>query len=656
MRLEFLESGTSKAAIIASRRDQTNRRGSIHNSQTNHGGSKRRPARGSIKEAFGAEEEAADPFLEEHACGASHEDGEEGGGPPMLMDCGIEPFLERGKTLGRGEVGQEKENDEAYNQQGAEGPEEEKHYVTQKSFHLSPRLAGDCYCAAHQGAGPSKAQVCGTNERLLNAPSPPQRGAAVVPQTEAPNGAGTRSYLGLPVRPGPLRLFYQIGAAQRARLKSGSHFSRDSGRDWRCEGFPLEVSIQTTSIEKTARILYDRAMFPENHKNDSGVHLDVGRSLGRSHLERNGMQRHPFGKRSGFSVPRVNIGAMRLPDDEDEAIGLIRYAIDSGMAYIDTSRGYGSSEMKVGKALKDGYREKVILSTKWSPWNLKVEETDAPTADCTRKRLEECMRRLDVDHLDYFQIWSINNRGQYDQAVAKGGMLDGIRSAMDEGLVGHTGFTTHDTPESVISYIDEVNWCEIALFTYNLLNTRYAPAIQAAHEIGIGTIVMNPMGGGRLAEPSEVLEALAGEVGCGSVPEMALRFLLTNPAIDTLIPGISNKSDVDDAVAAANAGGFTPPEMALIEAFQERVSRKTAGFCTSCEYCLPCPSGIHIPSIMTMIYEERYWGMRDTARRRYARMHGPKADACVECGSCEEKCTQNLEIIKELREAHERFI
>ena len=71
-----------------------------------------------------------------------------------------------------------------------------------------------------------------------------------------------------------------------------------------------------------------------------------------------------FGKRSGLKVHPVSIGAMRLPEDDDQAVALLRQAIDAGMIYIDTSRGYADSEIKVGEALKDGYREKVILSTK----------------------------------------------------------------------------------------------------------------------------------------------------------------------------------------------------------------------------------------------------------------------------------------------------
>ena len=104
-----------------------------------------------------------------------------------------------------------------------------------------------------------------------------------------------------------------------------------------------------------------------------------------------------FGKRSGLRCHRVSIGAMRLPKDDHEAISLMRQAINAGMVYIDTSRGYGDSEVKVGKSLKDGYREKVILSTKWSPWNQLVEESDDTSADCTYRRILESIQRLDAE-------------------------------------------------------------------------------------------------------------------------------------------------------------------------------------------------------------------------------------------------------------------
>jgi uncharacterized protein len=359
----------------------------------------------------------------------------------------------------------------------------------------------------------------------------------------------------------------------------------------------------------------------------------------------------PFGQRSGFLVPQANIGAMRLPRDTDEAVALLRHAIDLGMRYIDTSRGYGDSEIKIGKALKDGYRQKVILSTKWSPWVMQVEASDSPSADCIRKRIEESMKRLDVEYLDYYQVWNINSREHYGQAVAKGGMVDGIRKAISEKLVGHTGFTTHDEPDNIIEYVKETDWCEIILFSFNILNQKYEKAIEAAHARGIGTIIMNPHAGGTLGHDSPVLKAIAGQVGARTIPELAVRFLTSNPNVTTVLSGISKMSDVDGTIAAVERGPFSRAGLDRLHAAVAEVSDSNKAFCTACRYCMPCPSEIDIPAIMSMLSLYRFWGLKEPARARYGRLKTPKADACVRCGQCEKKCTQQLHIMDELESA-----
>ncbi|MCB2156167.1 aldo/keto reductase [bacterium] len=361
------------------------------------------------------------------------------------------------------------------------------------------------------------------------------------------------------------------------------------------------------------------------------------------------MELRKFGQRSGFEVPRGNIGAMRLPEDIDEAVALIRHAIDSGMRYIDTSRGYGDSEIKLGQALKDGYREKVILSTKWAPWIVKIEESDDASESCARKRIEESMTRLEVDYLDYYQIWNIQQRDQYEAAIAKGGMLDAIVKAKDEGLVGHIGFTSHDTPENLLSYLPEVDWCEIVLLSFNLLNTRYGDVLKAYHKAGIGTIVMNPVGGGKLKEASEVLLELGREVGACSVPDLALRYIMSHPYIDTVICGMTRPSDVDDTIASVNAGSFDKKQMKKIEKFLAKVAKQQEKYCTGCGYCLPCPQGIDIPAVMAAMFEERFWGFREAALEKYQKIESPKADECMLCGGCESNCTQSISIMEEMQ-------
>ncbi|UCG17764.1 MAG: aldo/keto reductase [Phycisphaerales bacterium] len=363
-----------------------------------------------------------------------------------------------------------------------------------------------------------------------------------------------------------------------------------------------------------------------------------------------------FGKRSGLKCHRVSIGAMRLPDDEDEAARLMRQAIDAGMIYIDTSRGYGASEIKVGKSLKEGYREKVILSTKWSPWNQKVEETDDASAACTYKRLVESMERLDVEHLDFYQVWSINSYEQYRQVIAKGGMLDGIRRAVDEGLVGHMGFTTHDTPENVSNYLDETDWCEAILFTYNILNQKYQEVIAKAHEKGIATIVMNPLGGGLLAENSPVIR---NAIGRDDVVALAHRYLAGDPNVDTILCGISKPSDITGTLENFAKPPLTAEERKTLEKLTDLLSKENMGFCTRCNYCMPCPNGLDIPGILHVVYLERLLECPKVAGDLYKWVANPdkrtRATDCTECGECEDKCTQKLSIMEEMKYAAGKF-
>jgi hypothetical protein len=364
-----------------------------------------------------------------------------------------------------------------------------------------------------------------------------------------------------------------------------------------------------------------------------------------------------FGRRSGLKVHPVGIGAMRLPEDVEKAVLLLRQAIDAGMIYIDTSRGYGDSEIKVGKALKDGYRSKVILSTKWCPWNLMVQPDDDMSADCAYKRLLESMKRLDVDYLDFYQLWSINNEEQYIQTTRKGGMLDGILRAMKEGLVRHTGFTTHDRPENISRYIDEADWCEAILFTYNMLDRTYETVLAKAHQKGIATVVMNPICGGVFAQDSEPIKnAVRAALGINDVVEAAHRWLKGNENIDAILCGIEKPYDITSTLANYEKQPLTAQQRKRLEEEFGRISQKSTGFCVNCGYCLPCPAEINIPGFMHASYFSEFLKVDKRARGIYSWQLNPSnalksadPDQCNECGKCEQKCTQRIKIMEMLR-------
>jgi predicted aldo/keto reductase-like oxidoreductase len=273
------------------------------------------------------------------------------------------------------------------------------------------------------------------------------------------------------------------------------------------------------------------------------------------------------------------------------------------------------------------------------------------------------MQRLDVSYLDFYQIWSINNNEQWVQATCKGGMLDGILRAKKEGLVKHIGFTTHDTPENVNKCIDEADWCEAILFTYNMLNRTYEDSIAKAHEKGIATIVMNPISGGVFAQDSPPLnKAVKNAIGSADLVETAHRWLKANKNIDTIICGISKPSDITSTLANYEKPDFTPEQIKKLNAEFEKVSNKNAGCCVDCKYCLPCPKNIYIPGFMQAAYFSEFLKVDGKPGNIYNWQLNPNntnrsADPseCIECGKCEQRCTQRIKIIDMLKTLKRKF-
>jgi predicted aldo/keto reductase-like oxidoreductase len=168
---------------------------------------------------------------------------------------------------------------------------------------------------------------------------------------------------------------------------------------------------------------------------------------------------------------------------------------------------------------------------------------------------------------------------------------------------------------------------------------------------------MGPVGGGRLGATTDVLEALLVS-GVSRVPELALRFVLSNPNISLALSGMSAMQHVEEnVVTASDPASLSEDDRATIAEHLERLSKLAELYCTGCEYCMPCPQGVAIPQIFQRYNEARIYGLWDRAREAYNEQWrggwGERADACIECGECEEKCPQQIPIREQLQEAHE---
>ena len=360
--------------------------------------------------------------------------------------------------------------------------------------------------------------------------------------------------------------------------------------------------------------------------------------------------------RTGLKVSALGFGTMRFKMvenhvDQDYAIQVLHRAMDLGVNYFDSAVGYchGESEQTLGKALK-GRREGKVISTKYPPWGRDL------TAGDYRKILEQSLTRLDLDYLDLHNMHGLDWETA-EKVFAKGMAMEGARKAKEEGLVKHLGFSFHDDPRRMIDICKLAPDFDVVTCQYNLLDRANEESMAAVRKMGVGVVVMGPVAGGRLGFPSEKLQgALPGRVV--STPELALRFVLTNPSVSVALSGMNTIEMVEEnAATASDETALTQQEKQQIEAMLQENRRLADLYCTGCEYCMPCPNKVNIPAVFRLMNLHRVWGLTDSARERYRHLAGDDSDlldasACVECGQCEPKCPQKIPIIEQLKESH----
>jgi predicted aldo/keto reductase-like oxidoreductase len=364
------------------------------------------------------------------------------------------------------------------------------------------------------------------------------------------------------------------------------------------------------------------------------------------------MQYRSFGK-DGWKVSALGFGAMRLPMtadnsvvDEKEAIRIMRHGVDKGINYIDTAYMYheGKSELIVGKFLKDGYREKVRLATKAPIGMMKTTE------DFDRI-LNEQLKKLDVDYIDYYLFHGIGDAGL--ETMKKLGLFEKMEEAKAAGKIRHIGFSFHDKAESFIRIIDSYDKWEFCQIQYNYMDTENqagTAGLKYAASKGIPVIVMEPLLGGRLARPPKQIMKMFKDFILQRKPaDWALQWVWSHPEVSLILSGMSNFEQVEENLVSANKSRpnlLSSGELNLIGVVKKEFGKRTIIPCTKCEYCMPCPQGVVIPRNFELYNEGAVYGDPGSPRFTYKMWMKPenRASACTNCKTCESKCPQKIEI------------
>ena len=377
------------------------------------------------------------------------------------------------------------------------------------------------------------------------------------------------------------------------------------------------------------------------------------------------MHYRKFGKLD-WNVSALGFGAMRLPIiggdtkniDQPEAIKMIRHSIDNGVNYVDTAYPYhgGESEKVVGKALKDGYREKVRLATKMPSWLVeKYEDFD--------KYLNEQLEKLDTAHIDYYLLHGLNTKRW--PLLNELGVFEWAEKAKEDGRIKYLGFSFHDEYpvfEQILEDAEHFTFCQIQL---NYMDTEYQAGIKGlklAAEKGLAVVIMEPIKGGKLGvtPPQDVIDVWAKSEVRRTPADWALQWVWNLPEVCVVLSGMSEMRHVEEnLVSASNSGPgkLKAYELALVE--EAKNAYLNLGFvgCTACNYCMPCPSGVAIPEILGLYNEYYQSGQSDEIKTKYWEQITPETHSsnCISCAVCEAQCPQNLPIIKFMGETARMF-
>lgn len=335
------------------------------------------------------------------------------------------------------------------------------------------------------------------------------------------------------------------------------------------------------------------------------------------------MQYRRFG-RTELRMPVFTCGGMRFqhkwqdvppheipPSNQKNLEACVHRAVELGINHIETARGYGTSEMQLGRILGQFSREQILVQTKVAP---------RASANEFQTTFERSLSYLKLDHVDLLALHGINNRQLLEWSLKPGGCLDVARRLQTAGKARFIGFSTHATTDVILECLRQGDFDYVNLHWY-FVNELNWVAIEEAAKRDMGVLIISPNDkGGKLYEPPQKLRAL-----CEPLTPMQFNdlFCLRRPEVHTLSCGAAKPSDFDEHVGALDYYDCADSTIKPIEAKLRAEMRKVLGeaWCEGWWKGLPeydaIPGEINVLEILRLWTYARSLDLREWAKMRY---------------------------------------
>jgi predicted aldo/keto reductase-like oxidoreductase len=290
-------------------------------------------------------------------------------------------------------------------------------------------------------------------------------------------------------------------------------------------------------------------------------------------------------------VPPQDIPA----ENQDNLEATIRRAVEIGINHIETARGYGSSEMQLGRVLPAFPRDQIIVQTKVAPM---------ASADEFLKTFDKSMSLLRLDHVDLLSLHGINNRQLLDWSMKKGGCLEAARKLQEQGRARRVGFSTHATTDIILEAVNSGGFDYFNVHWY-FVNDLNWPAIDAAHRLDMGVFIISPNDkGGKLYDPPAKLVDL-----CSPMSPMQFNdlYCLARPEVHTLSCGAARPSDFDEHLRALEHYDRIAEVIAPLENQLRAEMRDTLGDEWCARWFEGVPQYVDIPGQVNVLEILRLW-------------------------------------------------